>query len=71
MIKVALKHYIYDYCIDLIFKGISSNFIGFSYNKNLKVGDRYSLIVERSGITGVEWYHYDCAKSFHTNYRKI
>jgi hypothetical protein len=58
MLKVALKHWIYEQCIDLIFDGIASNFIGFSYSKPLEIGDKYSLIVERGENN--EWYHYNC-----------
>jgi hypothetical protein len=42
MIKIALKHWIYDYCIDLIFKGISSNFNKTSIQ--FKRGDKFSLV---------------------------
>jgi hypothetical protein len=43
MIKVAIKHWIYDYCINLIFEGISSNFRVFNM-KNIKIGDRFDVI---------------------------
>lgn len=57
MIKVAIKHYIYDYCIDLVFSGIKNNFMKIPIEK-IKVGDKYQLIVEQIGET--LYYHYDC-----------
>jgi hypothetical protein len=45
MIKTAIKHWIYDYCIDLVFKEIKSNFFINCFNmKNIKIGDRFELI---------------------------
>ena len=42
MIKIALKHYIYDYCISLLFAGIEKNFK--PINTKFKVGDYFSII---------------------------
>jgi hypothetical protein len=50
MIKVALKHWIYERCLDVLFERIQSNFIGFVVNvNNLKIGDSLELIEDKSG----------------------
>jgi hypothetical protein len=52
MIKIALKHWIYDYCIDLVFKEIKSNFFINCLNmKNIKIGDRFGVIEKDITIT--------------------
>jgi hypothetical protein len=58
MIKVALKHYIYDYCIGLIFDNISSNFI--NYDNKIKVGDRFEYIKTNPWGDFDEITSYDC-----------
>jgi hypothetical protein len=60
MIKVALKHWIYEQCISVLFRKIHSNFIGQCYkNKIFKVGDRFELIVAEYDNQRI-YYHYDC-----------
>jgi hypothetical protein len=49
MIKIALKHWIYDYCINLIFKGIASNFTTFNI-KSIKKGDWFRIIEDKNHI---------------------
>jgi ADP-dependent phosphofructokinase/glucokinase len=43
MIKIALKHWIYDYCIDMIFNNIGKNF-DICKNKKFKIGSRFKCI---------------------------
>lgn len=62
MIKTFVKHQIYDFCIDIFFNRIKSNFNGNAFGKIPKVGEFYSRIVHkfddeeyhRCVITGVE-----------------
>jgi len=45
MIKIALKHWIYEKCIDVFFKAITNNFI-FDHKQNeFNPGERFSSIV--------------------------
>lgn len=46
MIKIALKHYIYDYCISLLFDSIEKNFK--PINTKIKVEDYFSIIEDKS-----------------------
>lgn len=43
MIKIALKHFIYEKCINVLFDGILNNFSA-SKNGEFKVGDRFHSI---------------------------
>ena len=45
MIKIALKHWIYEKCIDVFFETITKNFF-FSYKQNeFKPGNKFASIV--------------------------
>jgi len=47
MIKVALKHFIYEICINQIFSGIFTNFLGKDTRlkgSDVKIGDKFSFI---------------------------
>jgi len=44
MFKIAVKHFLYDFCIDLIFKSIKANFNNNTSNKFPKVGEYYSRV---------------------------
>jgi hypothetical protein len=57
MIKVALKHWIYDYCIDLIFDNIFKNFTFFDISK-IKVKDKFKLI--ETECSGAIFKCYNC-----------
>jgi len=49
MIKTALKHWIYEVCIDQLFAGIMRNFKSFQGgSKDFKVGDIFHYIVTTS-----------------------
>jgi hypothetical protein len=59
MIKIALKHWIYDYCIKLLFEKISLNFNTFNIKQKFKVGEKYRIIEELGG-TGYGRIYYNC-----------
>ena len=44
MIKIALKHFIYEKCIDVIFNAIINNFKTPTTWHKMKVGDRFNYI---------------------------
>jgi hypothetical protein len=65
MIKIALKHYIYDYCISLLFDNIKKNFdtsknFKKNYLKNFKIGDTFKLIKEIDLSMGRSFIYHDC-----------
>ena len=48
MIKTALKHWIYELCINQIFNAINSNFTTVPKKLQLKIGETYSEIWYRT-----------------------
>lgn len=54
MVKIAVKHFVYDFCIDLIFKRIVSNFNSNRITGLPKKGEFYSRV---SHNTDDEHYH--------------
>ena len=44
MIKIALKHWIYEKCIDVLFKAIDNNFCFGPEKNGFKVGDKFKYI---------------------------
>jgi hypothetical protein len=67
MIKIALKHWIYDYCINVAFDNIQKNFI-IKTLPSLKVGEYYKKIgfkVTNSDIDYMEAFH--CRISRHSS----
>jgi len=62
MIKVALKHWIYDYCINVAFTNIQNNFmINNNKNKVLKLGNYYRTL----GFTVSDLRTYNYVNFFH------
>jgi hypothetical protein len=68
MIKIALKHWIYDYCIKMIFNNIQKNFNIYG-NKKFKIGSRFKRIEAETGfcdriehiiIRNCKVSHYNC-----------
>ena len=60
MIKIALKHWIYEKCIDVLFKTINNNFLlGHKVNE-FKVGDKFEYIVIKDSNPGYLIRMYDC-----------
>jgi hypothetical protein len=59
VIKVALKHWIYDYCINILFNHIKNNFSTFNIKQKFKVGEKYRIIEELGG-NGYGRIYYDC-----------
>lgn len=63
MIKLALKHWIYEHCIDVLFGNIRKNFIPAKLNKkfNFRIGKFYHAIeVNRRHTTGGFTRYYNC-----------
>lgn len=44
MIKIALKHFIYEKCIDVLFNAIENNFCTNTENSEFKIGDTFEHI---------------------------
>lgn len=67
MIKIALKHWIYEKCINVLFDGIKKNF-NLSRNYPVRVGEFYSTIIikfdnERSALVPdplIRAIYYNC-----------
>ena len=51
MIKIALKHWIYEKCIDVLFKYISKNFLISREQNEFKVRDKFEYIILKPHIT--------------------
>jgi hypothetical protein len=63
MIKVALKHWIYDYCINLLFDTIKINFSVSSVSidkRNIKIGDNFRSIEVYSDIKKYRYIYCNC-----------
>jgi hypothetical protein len=58
MIGIALKHFIYDICIDQVFNGIEKNFVQCNRRLSIvRVGDKFRKIVV---MNKYEYHCYDC-----------
>ena len=57
MLKIYLKHFIYEKCIDVIFNAISNNFSEISKFHKIKIGDTfYSITLHESPTTSIVYY---------------
>ena len=56
VIKVFLKHYIYEKCIDVLFNTIINNFCTKPTKTTFKAGDRLSFIKIQDPMHGVDLY---------------
>jgi hypothetical protein len=61
MLKVALKHWIYEQCISVLFAGISHNFME-NFHGGFKVGDKLSSILTKWEFnpTRFHYKYYNC-----------
>ena len=61
MIKIALKHWIYEKCIDVLFEGICRNFAFLNRNilGKIKVGDRFHeiLVLDNGSIIDTKYFN--------------
>jgi len=55
MIKIALKHWIYEQCVNVLFDNIYNNFKVNALVRQLKLGEHYSSIYTRFGS---EYYNF-------------
>jgi len=76
MIKVALKHWIYEVCIEQLFSGITKNFNIGNFLR-FKKGDHFEYIYFRFSETNTIFKFYDveitdimCDGSYPLNFRK-
>ena len=61
MIKIALKHWIYEMCIDVLFKNIGNNFLLGHEQNEFKVGDKFEYIfLKPNGFSQVASRMYNC-----------
>jgi len=65
MIKIALKHWIYELAINQIFNGIKKNFDTSKnfkkfYLENFKIGDRFGLIEKNNFSMDRNLIYYNC-----------
>jgi len=69
MIKTALKHWIYDYCINVAFDNIQNNFmVNNNKNKVLELGNYYKTLgftVTNVGCDYIEFLHCNITDLLH------
>ena len=62
MIKIALKHWIYEKCIDVFFSVVGRNFdipVKYPFH-SIKVGDKIKMLEARQVDIHKHWLFYDC-----------
>jgi hypothetical protein len=67
MIDIALKHYIYDLCIDVLFNGFARNF---KKVFRIKVGDKFNLLVQNN-LSRSEFYDVTVTKVYKDKQRDL
>lgn len=73
MIKLALKHFILETCINTIFNTLMNNFKLLKFNKSIKVGDRFSelTVVKRYTEQKIGVFHFTDIMIIYINYEMV
>ena len=71
MIKVALKHFIYEKCIDTVFKGIVKNFVVPALNVDFTIGDSFYYIETNNGYHQYIYHNATIAKIYEYSEKEI